>query len=486
MASQDNPPKKPRLSLQIKSTQVPCTARPPRGFVSTRDPTSFNTLSNVYVTAIQRSSQSQIGEPLTAINNLEAFSITSPQDEGPSDFKDLKYRVVTPYVANYPETPLSATCTSPQRMEIMFPSVMTATPPLSAGPVESNVSSKAFSFSEAETAKSRASFAPASPVETRTPRGRLPPTLSPDTLPPYNHPHSLHSILRNSPLPPRTAIPPPSPRRQSLRLAEKAARKVNYNNPLTQDIVTTKYIRSHIDLLCEDGSPLTPSGSSPAEKQGDGLDVVLKLAPNEIQDGGQTPGPFEEMRRRMAGLHSSTPVGNSPQTASPSGPTGIRKRKKKEKKRQWRWTIGQENEEGEDNISGAEAAVRAAMRAKSEDDLPTPLAIIPNITYQQCPDVPTPTIESADSADDSVDVVMSDVDDSSRATSVDAECLALEDAEREGSTPTGPKPTSMIGYGKGKGDTPIPELARHGDTPIPELAAKRDTPVPPEYAPLDD
>lgn len=261
---------------------------------------------------------------------------------------------------------------------------------------------------------------------------------------------------------------------------------MNYNNPLTQDIVTTKYIRSHIDLLCEDGSPLTPSGSSPAEKQGDGLDVVLKLAPNEIQDGGQTPGPFEEMRRRMAGLHSSTPVGNSPQTASPSGPTGIRKRKKKEKKRQWRWTIGQENEEGEDNISGAEAAVRAAMRAKSEDDLPTPLAIIPNITYQQCPDVPTPTIESADSADDSVDVVMSDVDDSSRATSVDAECLALEDAEREGSTPTGPKPTSMIGYGKGKGDTPIPELARHGDTPIPELAAKRDTPVPPECAPLDD
>src|SRR5687767_15779113 len=53
-----------------------------------------------------------------------------------------------------------------------------------------------------------------------------------DTLPPYNHPHSLHSILRNSPLPPRTAIPPPSPRRQSLRLAEKAARSEEHTSEL--------------------------------------------------------------------------------------------------------------------------------------------------------------------------------------------------------------------------------------------------------------
>lgn len=187
----------------------------------------------------------------------------------------------------------------------------------------------------------------------------------------------------------------------------------------------------------------------------------------------------------MAGLHSSTPGGSSPSTASPSGPTGIKKRRKKEKRRQWRWTIGQENEEGDDNISGAEAAVRAAMRAKSEDDMPTPLAINRSATYQQCPDVPTPTIESADSADDSCDVVMSDAEDSSRATSVDVECLALDDGEREGSTPVGPKAPYPAAFGNGKGDTPIPELALKGDTPIPELAAKRDTPVPPEYASLD-
>lgn len=480
MASQNSPPKKPRLSLQIKATYGTPTTRPPRGFVSSSDPASFNTLSNVYVTAIQRSAHVPTGEPLTAINTLQSFSIASPL-EGQNDFKDISYRVVTPYVANYPETPLSATCTSPQKMELMFPSIMTATPPLSAGPVESNGSSQPFSFSETETAESRASIMLASPVEARISRGRLPPTLSPDVPPPYSHPRSLHSILRNSPLPPRTAIPPPSPRRQSARLAEIAAKKVNYNNPLTQDIVTNKYIRSHIDLLCEDGSPLTPSNASPAEKQTDVLDVVLKLAPNELQDGGQTPGPYEEMRRRMAGLQSSTPLTGTTPTSSPSGPTGIRKRKRKEKKRQWRWTIGQENEDEEDNISGAEAAVRASRLTKSEDDLPTPLTI-PNITYQQCLDVPTPTIEAADSTDDSVDVIMSDVETTSRATSLGVES---EDADMDASTPTGPRRRSMsvvAGEGKGKGDTPIPELALKGDTPIPELAAKRDTPVPPEYA----
>ncbi|KAH8178000.1 proteinrelated to glucan 1, 4-alpha-glucosidase [Sarocladium implicatum] len=486
MASQNSPPKKPRLSLQIKSTQA-FTSRPPRGFVSSRDPATFNTLSNVYATTIQRSAQSNTGEPLTAINTLQQFSITSPLEEQPDGYKGISHRVVTPYVANYPETPLSATCASPQKMEILFPSVMTATPPLSAGPVESTGSSRAFSFADTEVKGLQGSVAPASPVESRTSRGRLPPTLSPDALPPYSHPRSLHSILRNSPLPPRTAIPPPSPRRQSLRLAEKAAKRVEYNNPLTQEIVTNKYIKSHIDLLCEDGSPLTPSSTSPGDKQSDVLDVALKFAPNEIQDGGQTPGPYEDMRRRMAGLPSGTPASSSPSVSSPAGPAGIRKRKKKEKKRQWRWTIGQENEDGEDNISGAEAAVRASMRVKSEDNLPTPQAILPRITSQQFPDVPTPTIEGTDSADGSVDVMMSDAEVSSRATTVEGEAL---DVDMEATTPTGPKAppgsTDLASHRMLKGDTPIPELALKGDTPIPELAAKRDTPVPPEYAPHDD
>ena len=189
----------------------------------------------------------------------------------------------------------------------------------------------------------------------------------------------------------------------------------------------------------------------------------------------------------MAGSQTGTPSSSSPCLSSPAGPTGIRKRKKKEKKRQWRWTIGQDNEDAEDSMSGAEAAVRAAMRAQSEDNLPTPQAAVTNVSYQHCPDIPTPTIESADSADDSIDVAMSDVEVSSRATTIDAENL---DIDMETSTPTGPKAptesTDLASHRLIKGDTPIPELATKGDTPVPELAAKRDTPVPPEYAPLED
>lgn len=470
MTSQSGPPRKPRLSLQIQPLQTSPVPKPPRGFVNSQDPTSFNTLSNVYVTAIERSSQLPAATPLTAINTLQAFSIASPVSN--ADFKDLSHRVVTPYVASYPETPLSATCTSPRQMEMTFPSVMTATPPLSAGADEPK-GPRAFPFSPLDTSTARFSRATESVPETRT-RRRAIPTIGTGSQPPYNHPRSLHSILRNSPLPPRTAIPPPSPRRQSQRLAEKSAKRVEYNNPLTQDIVTNRYIRSHIDLLCEDGSPLTPSTASPADQTLDVLDVAMKLTPNEIQDGGQTPGPFEEMRRRMAGLQSNASVTSTPQSATtpltPSGPTGIRKRKKREKKRQWRWTIGQEEEQ--DDISGAEAAVRAAAMTTSEAEMPTPLAIIPQITCDLS-DVPTPTIETTDLShynDSSVDVRMTDDEfDASRATSVDS--LMPSDAER-GTTPATPKP----GRGKGKGDTPIPELASRD--PTPQVGAQRDTPVP--------
>ncbi|KAJ8113535.1 hypothetical protein ONZ43_g5133 [Nemania bipapillata] len=71
---------------------------------------------------------------------------------------------------------------------------------------------------------------------------------------------------------------------------------------------------------------------------------------DEIRDGGRTPGPFEEMRRRMTNLATETPV-LSPKL------DGIRKRKRKEKKRKWVWTIGKEDEENE---GGAMAALRAA------------------------------------------------------------------------------------------------------------------------------
>lgn len=237
-------------------------------------------------------------------------------------------------------------------MEIQFPSTMTATPPLSAGPVDSAVSG-AFTFSPRDISSARAlnnwsSNMMASP---RTPARRVvaPANNFAAKALPYNHQRGIHSILRNSPLPPRTATTPISPRRQSARLAEKAARRVAYHNPLTQTITTNRYTRSHIDLLCEEASPYSPA--NPAEDPEVVLDLTMAYTGDETRDGGQTPGPFEEMRRRMAGLA----------TRSPTSAGGIRKRKKKEKKRRWVWTIGNKEEElDEGEIGGAMAAIKAA------------------------------------------------------------------------------------------------------------------------------
>lgn len=67
----------------------------------------------------------------------------------------------------------------------------------------------------------------------------------------------------------------------------------------------------------------------------------MKYTGDETRDGGQTPGPFEEMRRRMAESGLETPAS--------------RKRKRKDKKRKWRWTIG----DGED--SDAQTTPTTAM-----------------------------------------------------------------------------------------------------------------------------
>ena len=103
-----------------------------------------------------------------------------------------------------------------------------------------------------------------------------------------------------------------------MRLADRANKKVGYNDPLTQTITTNKYIKSHIDLLSED----SPFSAEESEKEKlETLDVAMAYTGDETKDGGQTPGPFEEMRRRMAESDLETP--------------GARKRKRKEKKRKW-------------------------------------------------------------------------------------------------------------------------------------------------------
>jgi hypothetical protein len=68
------------------------------------------------------------------------------------------------------------------------------------------------------------------------------------------------------------------------------------------------------------------------------MDFSMVYTADETRDGGQTPGPFEEMRRRMAGLGSESD-GEHP---------GLKKRKRREKKRQWVWTIGTNEDEEED------------------------------------------------------------------------------------------------------------------------------------------
>ncbi|KAI6297677.1 hypothetical protein MCOR29_011145 [Pyricularia oryzae] len=350
MSSPDSPPKRPRLSLQIKAISNGPSVRTSRSLaaaVNPRSPTSFNTLSNVYVTAIGKSAP--VEEPLTAINTRSRGLPLKLQTQN----------VSTPITAFGvgPETPLTAQPMSPAVLQnITFPSTMTATPPLSAGPMEAT-DSKVFTFSAEDTSATRPRTDVASQLMSpRTPKRR---TTAPGTggsrAAPYSHnPRSLPSILRNSPLPRLPTMSPDSPRRQSKRLQEKAARRVCYNTPLTQTITTNKYTKSHIDLLCEEASPFSPS-KPPTEDPEIVLDLAMAYTGDETRDGGQTPGPFEEMRRRMAGLAAASPL---------SSPSGIKKRtsKKREKKRRWVWTIGVEDEEGDD-VGGAVAAYRAAEAA---------------------------------------------------------------------------------------------------------------------------
>jgi len=115
-----------------------------------------------------------------------------------------------------------------------------------------------------------------------------------------------------------------------MRLANRAAKKVGYNDPLTQTITTNKYVKSHIDLLAEE-SPF--SATDPELEKVETLDLTMAYTGDETRDGGQTPGPFEEMRRRMAESDLATP--------------STKKRKRKEKKRKWEWTISSAEGEAE-------------------------------------------------------------------------------------------------------------------------------------------
>lgn len=244
---------------------------------------------------------------------------------------------------------------------------------------------------------------------------------------------------------------------------------MGYNNPLTQTIITNKYTKSHIDLLVEEASPASPSFSPiGADRR---IDLKQAFSHNEIENGGQTPGPFEDMRRKLAALGGSATSSPSPSTTpSSSNNGGIRKRKRKEKKRQWVWTIGVADEEEEDDqrvggaiaASRAEAAASAGARARAkmpssnghDEAVPRTAVEVPDI--QMVPDTPTASIES--SADSAIDIDMSDA---SSVISEDFQGIsgASLGYHLDMKTPTEPRAQCN----KRKRDTPIPELAEAQD-----------------------
>ncbi|KAK4140873.1 putative glucan 1, 4-alpha-glucosidase [Dichotomopilus funicola] len=384
--SPQSPPKRPRLSLQIRAIANGPSMRTSRcvaAAVDVKSPTSFNTLSNVYATAVDRSTPLQEKPPTTAICGRRPMLRLQTQDATPKPTT-----ANTPYLGPYLDTPVTAQAISPAvAKQVFFPSAMTATPPLSAQPIEQN-GAQVFNFdgTTPATAFPPGTTLPGSapaPVPVQTPApSQAPSQIQPQmqnakrrtTAPagnmklPYTHPRSLRSILRNSPLPPLSIKSPESPRRQSLRLQEKALRRVAYNSPLTQEITTSWYTKSHIDLLAEDATPISPSASS--SDGGDSLDLAMADAAScdTTRDGGQTPGPFEEMRRRMANMQASTPTALSPTSG------GIRKRggKRREKKRRWVWTIGQDEDAEENGPAAAEQAEQVTAQKVAAPSLPAP------------------------------------------------------------------------------------------------------------------
>ncbi|EMT68561.1 hypothetical protein FOC4_g10012978 [Fusarium odoratissimum] len=255
------------------------------------------------------------------------------------------------------------------------------------------------------------------------------------------------------------------------RLANQSGQKSWKLLKYETEIVTNKYTKSHIDLLVEEASPHSPPCVPPQPQSA--IDLALAFTPNEIQDGGQTPGPFEDMRRRMTGLAASgTPL-------SPSGPKGISKRKKKEKKRRWVWTIGQEDDGDDENIGGSIAALRAeAAKAKDVEEIKTPVTAIkaPLITFLTAPTPNTDNFESLNGIlKENNDVEMSDT----------SSCLTVPE-----------RPQHMTGEMDLDIKTPIarqdeesqvilmlPEntLSRLGSSP----GLKRDSPVPPDMLRTD-
>ncbi|KAG6057385.1 hypothetical protein E4U17_001381 [Claviceps sp. LM77 group G4] len=333
-------------------------------------------MSNTYVSAIERFSALPPG-PFTALDPLQTAELETAVEKA-----SLRPRLMTPLARTCHDTPVSAQLTLPQQIDLLYPSTGSPSSPLLAEALDRN-----FSLSSADTSSAPRWPSIRSSCDDRTPSQRRTAFACSEPLArmPYIHPRSLHSILRNSPLPPSPALPrSSSPRRQCLRLEEKAAKKVEYDSPLEEEITTSKYTKSHIDLLAEDGSPLSPSDALSITERPIVLGIGFSFAKDETQKDGPAAGLLEDMRGKGAGLVAESPIRSNKEIMCAN-----RKRTRREKKRRWVWTIGQDAED-EEYSGGATAA------------LGIPGAV-------ECPGVlVTPSIESSDSLTDASDQDISD------------------------------------------------------------------------------
>ncbi|KFY58608.1 hypothetical protein V497_04750 [Pseudogymnoascus sp. VKM F-4516 (FW-969)] len=340
-------------------------------------PTAFNTLSNAYAAAISLASPVPMSAAPTipttfSANTARPKSLRLLTNATPQTAVLPSQRIQTPgpFTVVYPDTPTTLSqvptpVTAHPNITLQAP--FTFTPPQSAHPSSpSSTSSTGTSTTAAPTINTATSsrlrranissitttLTPSSfPSSPRTPRRRATTGSSTPYKPPYTHPRSLRSILRNSPLPARTA--------GAVAPAEKGRRRVEYNDPLTQTITTELYVRSHVELLGEDGDVEAESGEAET-----GIEAVMSYG--ATRDGGQTPGPFEEMRRRMAGLGEEE---------------GGRKRKRREKKRAWVWTIGVgedgEEEGGEKTAEEGQEGGLEMLRPSTYTPVPPTVIVAP-------------------------------------------------------------------------------------------------------------
>ncbi|KAG6158436.1 hypothetical protein E4U11_004713 [Claviceps purpurea] len=363
-------------------------------------------MSNTYVSAIERFSALPPGL-FTALDPLQTVDLETAVEKA-----SLRPRLMTPLARTCHDTPVSAQLTLPQQIDLLYPSIGSPSSPLLAEALDRN-----FALSSANTSSAPRWPSIRSSCDDRTPSQRRTAFAcsEPPARMPYTHPRSLHSILRNSPLPPSPAILRSlSPRRQCLRLQEKAAKKVEYDSPLEEEIITSTYTKSHIDLLAEDGSPLSPSDALPITERPIVLGIGFSFTKDETQKDGQAAGLLEDMREKGAGLVAELPIRSNKESTCAN-----RRRNRREKKRRWVWTIGQDAEDEE--YSGGATAI-----------LEMPGAV-------ECPGVlVTPSIESSDSLTDASDQDISDSCSmtSSRDSQRDRFSVPLEAAGNETSRTT--------------------------------------------------